>query len=509
MFYIHFCPLSLGVVKAPRHIIFIIITALAAIVVLQAYYAYQDFRVKTVDYQRDANAALLDAVEWADKIRIDSIQGYFLAELKNPELYRIELSGNGDTLRIINARSNKRRSSLIVRDQDINTLDQEALYALIMERNREMLEDNIITFWSDSLGNVLNEYLGTIKMSKADLKAAFSRELARRSIKPKYELVYLYEEPPLQKAIYLNGKPLIPGSDQRSEVVTEIQNLRMTPEEESAVVAVVEKPFTAILMKSWKVLAISLVVLIVISYSFSFLLKTIRKQKQLSELKDDFIDNVTHELLTPIATLQLALESIERDEVIEDRERRARYIDISQREVKRISELVNNVLLTSVYDKGNPALKMESLDLDKLVEGAIEYHQATVKKPLQINFQPNDAIKLKADKQHFANVLHNLIDNSIKYSSDKGVEISITITKKTTDVELKVVDNGHGIPKAYQANIFDKFHRVVSNDMHDVKGLGVGLYYVKSVLEQMNGSISLLKSSKKGSTFLITMNQNE
>ncbi len=472
----------------------LIVISLLTVIVLQGYYAYQDFRLKTEDYQRDINTALVEAIDWADKVRIDSIQLRFGTELRDSSMYHIEPSANRDTVRIIDARTGIIRSSIIVRDRERRLFNSEELYELVLKRNRGLLEDNIVTYWADSLGKVLNEYMGTIRMSRDELNSAFDRALEKRSIASEYKLIYLKRD------------SVFEADNEEDIMVTLTQELRMA--DAHKVLAVFEKPFIGILIRSWKVLAISLLVLAILGYSFSFLLKTINRQRRLSELKDDFIDNVTHELLTPISTLSLALESMHKDEVLADTEKTIRYLNVSQLELNRISDLVQNVLLTSIYDDGKPSLNIQRFDLNQLIKGAIEYHKATSTKPLQVIFDEKDEVSLIADKQHFANVIHNLMDNAIKYSHEEGVEIKIDIEKKPDKIQVRLADNGKGIPKGDQVSVFDKFHRVVSNDVHDVKGLGVGLYYVKTILAQMNGDIFLSGSTKKGSTFLITMSNS-
>ena len=266
---------------------------------------------------------------------------------------------------------------------------------------------------------------------------------------------------------------------------------------------VVEKPFFDILARMYLILIASIIVVILIALSFVFLVRTINRQRKLSALKDDFIDSMTHELLTPIATLKISLETLENEQVRANEERAAKYLNISKMELSRVSDIVHNVLYSSLHEQKEAKLKVERINVNEVLDDLVSYHSNINAGGLDISYQPLEDPWVNTDKQHFTNVLHNLIDNGIKYANGKA-NISIIPTRNEAELSVVVNDNGCGIPEGEQPRVFDKFYR--SKAVQDIKGLGVGLYYVKTILARLHGTVELLHSSPKGSSFRVSLN---
>lgn len=235
---------------------------------------------------------------------------------------------------------------------------------------------------------------------------------------------------------------------------------------------------------------------------FGFSLNIIIRQKRLSEVKTDFINNMTHELKTPISTIGLSSELLLKGDFREDPDRLRRYAEIIYRENKRLENQVERVLNVAKLDKDHLVLKRVPLSLNELIrdsEESFELNQSELGGHIHLSL---DAQKdtIYGDPVHITNVLYNLLDNAVKYCNTTP-EIMISTIETDNGVMLCVQDNGIGIRREDQKMIFDKFFRVHTGNLHDVKGFGLGLYYVKLVVEEHNGKISLKSSPGKGTSF--------
>jgi two-component system phosphate regulon sensor histidine kinase PhoR len=233
---------------------------------------------------------------------------------------------------------------------------------------------------------------------------------------------------------------------------------------------------------------------------FLLSLITILKQKRLSEVKTDFINNMTHELKTPIATIALSSEVLKKGDV--DPERLSRYAHIISTENTRLESQVERVLQLAKLENGKIELKEELFDLHELIKKAsitfklsIEQLNGTLTFDLKAN-----AVKIYADKVHITNILYNLLDNAVKYSNDEP-EIKIETDNFNNGVMVYIHDKGKGMSKEQTRQIFEKFYRVPTGSVHDVKGFGLGLFYVKEIIKAHKGKINVTSEINKGSTF--------
>ncbi|KAB1064005.1 sensor histidine kinase [Salibacter halophilus] len=259
-----------------------------------------------------------------------------------------------------------------------------------------------------------------------------------------------------------------------------------------------------LLQTNWLMLSTSLLVIIVIMSIFYYTVHTIINQKRNSEIKNDFINNMTHELKTPISTISLACEAMSDPDIGQNQQAVKRYVGMIGDENKRLGLLVEEVLQSAVFDRGEFKLKIETIELNKLLKNVIDKIQIQVKeKNGQLSTKiADDPIFVQGDRVHLANVLYNLIDNANKYSKENP-EITVSLEKTGDRAKISVSDKGIGISKENQNRIFEKLYRVPTGNIHDVKGFGLGLSYVKIVLEKLGGSINLKSQLGKGSTFTI------
>ncbi len=256
-------------------------------------------------------------------------------------------------------------------------------------------------------------------------------------------------------------------------------------------------------------LSISGAFLIVIIFSFYYTVSTIFKQKKLSEVKNDFISNMTHEFKTPISTISLACEMLNDKTVEKSPERSNNYVKMISDENKRLSLLVENILQTAILDKGEFKLKIQSINIHTLIEQTIDNIKLQVEnKEGEITTQLNATTPIiNADRVHVTNIIFNLIDNALKYSNEKP-RIIISTRNDSTGIFISVQDNGIGISKENQKRIFDTMFRVQTGNIHTVKGFGLGLSYVKAVVEKHGGSVSIDSILEQGSTFTVYLPNN-
>lgn len=270
--------------------------------------------------------------------------------------------------------------------------------------------------------------------------------------------------------------------------------------------AIFKNPFSYIIKKIGTPILVSVLLIAFTIASFVFLYRNLLAQRRLAEMKNEFISNITHELKTPIATVNVAIEALRNFDALQSPERTKEYLDISAAELQRLSLLVDKVLRLSMFENRETELNKQTIDLAQLAAEVI----AGMK--LQFN-KLNAAVNLTtagadffihADRLHITSVIYNLLDNALKYSSNNPV-ITIHVTEDESNVIMMVTDNGIGIPAAYTDKVFDKFFRVPSNDRHNIKGYGLGLSYVYHIIQKHNGIITLASEEGKGSTFTVKL----
>lgn len=261
------------------------------------------------------------------------------------------------------------------------------------------------------------------------------------------------------------------------------------------------------ILKSMGLMVFSSVLLtFIILMSFLITIYIIFKQKRLSEIKNDFINNMTHELKTPISTISLASQMLKDDAIPVEMKNIGHISNMIDDESKRLSMQVEKILQVAIFEKEKIRLKRKQVDINIVVNNAIDkisLHITNKEGQISKNLHAEKSIVF-ADEVHITNVIMNLLDNAVKYSKDKPA-IKIETRNNQNSVILSVTDNGIGISRDNQKRIFDKFYRVPTGNIHDVKGFGLGLNYVKKIVEEHNGTVSVESELNKGSTFSIRL----
>jgi two-component system, OmpR family, phosphate regulon sensor histidine kinase PhoR len=254
----------------------------------------------------------------------------------------------------------------------------------------------------------------------------------------------------------------------------------------------------------WPLLAFGAILLIG-NTALVFVYRTIRKQKRINEVKTDFINNITHEMKTPITIASAGLEALEHQ--VPPTERSTFYLHTSRKQLHLLNELVERILEAAVQDVSDFTLKTEKIDLYALFGELVQSHSVLQGKPVNFRLTGEGPVFIQGDRLHLETAFHNIIDNAIKYSSG-SVEIHIDIVGSSRECIITIRDNGMGIPPQFMKNIFEKFFRVPQGDAQSIKGFGLGLYYVRSIVKKHAGSISVHSKPQSGTEFIITLPKN-
>ena len=241
-----------------------------------------------------------------------------------------------------------------------------------------------------------------------------------------------------------------------------------------------------------------------ILFCFIYTITVIMTQRKVSIMKTDFINNMTHEFKTPIATISLATDSILSPKVLSDNGKVKRFINIIKQENKRMLGQVEKVLQIGQLEKKDFQLKITEFDFNRIVSNAVDHSSLIINKlGGEINSDlDSNILNLRGDENHISNVVHNLLDNATKYSY-KAPKIRIKTQQHKTTVEISITDHGIGMSKEELKRIFDRFYRVSTGNLHDVKGFGLGLSYVKAIVDAHQGKIEVVSELGRGSTFSV------
>ena len=309
------------------------------------------------------------------------------------------------------------------------------------------------------------------------LDSIFTNQLSKKGIKTPHYLVLLEKDIKVGGSNKAKDIELSLFSNSKSTFLRPGQNLR----------AYYKDPTIQALKKSSTGILLSFLLSISVIFCLIYLLKIISNQKELAEIKNDLINNITHEFKTPIATISTAVEAIESFNVLDNKEKTKQYAAISAFQLKKLHQMVEKLLETATLDSESLMLQKEPTNIVDLIAKIAKKFELLTKK--EINFTTNiDSKILKIDRFHFENAISNLVDNAIKYGGD-NVEVNLNSVLNVT--EISVAENGKGIDKSQQERIFDKFYRVPKGNTHDVKGFGIGLYYTQKIIEKHNGSINV------------------
>jgi signal transduction histidine kinase len=342
---------------------------------------------------------------------------------------------------------------------------------------------------------IINDWAGSRRVDLPALTRAYRAELGLRKVSPEAVLDTL--------TVPADGPVLplsVPGKPPRPGYPVQTPPVPLNPLRSLYVQASLPAPTFYILRQMGGLLGGSVLLLALTTGCFVLMLNTILRQKKLADVKNDFINNMTHELKTPLATVSAAVEAMQHFGALNDPQKAQTYLSISRTELQRLSDLVEKVLHIAVEERQALQIRPEPVHPAALVQELVARHQLKAAKPVQfeVDIEPTEPVPL--DPLHMAGVINNLIDNAIKYSREQ-VRITIRGRRDEAGWRLTVRDDGIGIPKSYQDAVFDRFFRVPTGNLHPVKGFGLGLYYVRQVVERHGGHIAVRSEPNRGSEF--------
>ena len=257
-----------------------------------------------------------------------------------------------------------------------------------------------------------------------------------------------------------------------------------------------------LLRDSFISILLSLLLSISIIASLLYLLKTIYKQKQLAEIKNDLINNITHEFKTPIATIATAMEAMKNFNALEDKTKTENYIAIADSQVQKLNIMVEKILETAALNHEDLVLNKKPTDIGNCIEETIEkYKIINPDKTFKFNNSLGEN-QLNLDKFHFENAIGNIIDNAVKYG---GNTISVELSSINNKVIVLIKDNGNGIHKTQKDKVFEQFYRIPTGNTHNVKGFGIGLYYTKNIIEKHGGKVDIVYDKNNNTLFKIEL----
>lgn len=361
----------------------------------------------------------------------------------------------------------------------------------------EDLVNHIVYFRTQNLGKYLGKKVKQYDFDTARLRPIYAAILAARGIREPFRFY-------LRKMDSTMNRSNFPDSlQQQFPVITKSFPTYKFESEEKYVRALFGPPTGYLLRQLGWVLGGSVILLIIVGCTLYYLIAIIRREKKLSAIKNDFISNITHELKTPVATISAAMEALERFDVQANKEKTGRYLFISKSELRRLSDMINHILQTSLYEKGQVAINAVTVNLDKMVQTLIANYSLHDKKEVSIVYSnETNSENIIADHLHLYNMLNNLVDNAIKYSGER-VDIGIRYYRQDGFNIVSIKDNGIGIANKELPFIFEKFYRVPTGNLHRVKGYGLGLNYVKNIMEKHGGWYKAESQPGFGSTFYI------
>lgn len=263
---------------------------------------------------------------------------------------------------------------------------------------------------------------------------------------------------------------------------------------------------TYLLQRTLPQFLFSLFLILITSLAFWLIYRNLRQQERLTALKNDFISNITHELKTPIATVSVAIEALSNFNALQNPQLTKEYLDISKNELNRLTILVDKVLKMSIFEQKEPELQLELVNVKDLVQQITASMRLQFEKyHAEVNIQSEgENFIIEGDRLHLTSVIYNLVDNALKYSPEDP-KININVEQQNGHLNLLVQDNGIGIAPEYRNRIFEKFFRVPTGDVHNVKGYGLGLNYVASVVQKHGGKIEVESAPGQGSCFTVSL----
>ncbi len=499
--------------KKYRWILYTIVAVVVTTIIIQVYWNYKNYQTNKQQLINDVQLSLDKAVDdyYADLAENTTI-GVFLEgdQQKNVFKDRGKLSKFFKSIDTVNKKFKN------LDDFDINTVEGitvvkgskiDSMSAIHEKKHKTISEDSLKKtiknlkrkaedFKLSNLEVLTSKIVVSIKNDTLDTSEIYKlvkQDLDRKKIFINYDLIY-------NNPIKYKNNTIKDSLKPKDYVLTAVSKSTFLPKESTLTIAYVNETKTILKRSLTGILISTVLVLAVISCLF-YLLKIIKNQKQLAEVKNDLISNITHEFKTPIATIGVALESLSSFNALEDKDKTQNYLKMSSIQLEKLTVMVEKILETATLDTDKLELNKDTVDVVDLINELISHYKIqNTDKEFNTQFETEN-YHACFDVFHIENALNNILDNAVKYG---GSKITVTLKHDKKNVIILISDTGNALKKGNAERIFEQFYRVPKGNTHDVKGFGIGLYYTKSIIEKHGGTITL-NLSKDLTTFKIIL----
>jgi len=474
--------------KNTRLLLSACLMAIIAFLFIQFYWIKTYYTSTLVNFERDINLAFEDGVKKEFMLRCDTIQQAIEDNLMDSSKFAISSKMHPmEKVEVYTIRSTKDyndKFSSSFSSQQLNgplikgdlLLKRKIAKTFARNIRKEDLENHIIYYRIQELGRYIDEKTKRYQFDTTSLRKTFNYYLNSRGIKSHYTFILQ------DKDSTLNNQPK--PSHFKESIITKAFPTYLI-EKGHYVRASFSSPFAYVISKTWLLIGVSLLLMLIVSYLIWFLTKTLLTAQKIAVIKEDFISNITHEFKTPIATVAVAAEALEDPNTIKDVEKRNRYLNHIKNEAQRLNLLVDQVMSLSLQNQGAYVPHKETIIISEVINQLLKLHQVKTDKAFLINTNIPQQATINADKSQFYHALNNIMDNAIKYSADE-VNLQINAYDKNGFMVIEIIDKGIGIEKSELKLVFDKFYRI-KNRYHSIKGHGLGLTFVKQIIEQHQG----------------------
>jgi len=496
--------------KNTRLVIVLCASSIVTVLLLQFYWVKSYYTVNQQGFDKEVNMAFEDALKKEFSLRCDTIQHLIANRLLDTSKFRITSSFDKKLHRYVYllgnamvANDNFKFSS--ISDQKLTRpllAGDTAFKRLVVERfarsmRNEDLQHHIIYYRTQALGNFVSENVTRFDFDTARLRPVLNRYLADRNIQATFKFYLREQDSTTNKS---NFKPQLL---RRYPVITRAYPTYKQVKGQQFVRAMFNNPLGYIVSRMGFMFTGSLLLILVVAFSLVYLTRLLFNEKRLSAMKNDFISNITHEFKTPIATASASIEAMTSFDVLDDREKSLRYLSHSKAELDKLAALVDKILNITVYESQQFEIKRQRLAVDDAIEAIMAAFIAHQPKQISWAYHNQTGVQeLFADKTYFTYAISNVVDNAIKYAKDE-VAIDITCSVVSGFFAIAVKDNGIGISTHHLPLVFEKFYRVSAGNSHPVKGHGLGLNFVKGIIEKHKGWYKLESEYGSGSTLTL------
>jgi two-component system phosphate regulon sensor histidine kinase PhoR len=510
--------------KSLKTIVILITAAVLGLITVQFYWIKNAIKVEYNNFNKNVGLALSNVVKQIDKNEITNIllKTIFEKNKINPSTKTTIkiITGKKDTT-IVNKTDTINGDSVIdvitlnVDNQNNVTLLRKNISKKDSVNNTLVLrinKDSLISKKEKLIQNTLSKLILTRenisikdRISANKLDSLLKDEFGKYGITTKYNFAVLSGE---KDSLFFITDPNI-----QDELLKTPYKIKLFPDDIHLKLNYLLLMFpdkNGFILKSiWFVLAVSILLTALIITLFYITVKMLIKQKQITEVKNDLLNNITHQFKTPIATISLAADVIAENGVIENERKVKHYSSLIKTESERLTEMVENILTVARFEKNNFELNKKETDIVQIINNVVQQYSLIIKKQnAEIIFiTPDQKLIANIDETFIKNALNNLIDNALKYNRNKP-QINITVKEENNRLVITIKDNGIGISENHLKNIFETFYRIPTGNIHSTKGNGIGLSITKKIIEAHDGNISVSSKPDKGTIFKIYLPKN-